>query len=121
MVIHSCQQLRHIRSSAVPPDFFVRDGFIPMCLRGWCGRASSLPLQKGVLGWSSPLPSALSAADQHVVGCSVRSAELVQLSQQFQLLLLLTSQVLDFPVSDTLGLDFTEEAFLNGFLFDLLF
>lgn len=43
----------------------------------------------------------------------VKSAELVQLSQQFQLLLLLLSQVLDFPVSDTLGLDFTEEAFLN--------
>ena len=53
----------------------------------------------------------------------VMSAELVQLFQQSQLLLLLVSQVLDFQVSDTLGLvDFNKEVFLNcGCLFDLLF
>lgn len=82
--------------------------------------------RKGYVGMEPSSPPVFSVLKTDTVSAiSVRSAELVQQFQRSQLLLLLLiSQVLDFQVSDTLGLvDFTEEVFLNcgGFLFDLVF
>lgn len=97
-----------MRSSAVPPDFFLSDGACPhVCLWGWCGRASSSPLER--VCWDGAIPA------WGVSAVAVVSAQLVQP--------LLLSWVLDFQVSGTLGLgDFTQKVFLNsGFLFDLLF
>lgn len=109
MVVCSCQQFRLVRSSAVPPDFFLSDGACPhVCLWGWCGRASSSPPER--VCWDGPIPA---------WGCWLFQLCLQNWSQL--LLLLLLSRALDFQVSGTLG-DFTQKVFLNcGFLFDLLF
>lgn len=80
---------------------------------------------KGNVGMEPSSPPAFSVLKTDTVSAIlVMSAELVQLFQQSQLLLLvLISQILGFQVSDTFGLvDFSKEVLLNcGFLFDLLF
>lgn len=118
MVVCSYQQLRHVRSSAIPPGFLSGGVCTHVSLCAWYGRASSLPLEKGMLGWSPPRPQ--HSRCQRLTRCRL----FVQLFQQSQLLLLvLISQILGFQLSDTLGLvDFSKEVLLNcGFLFDLLF
>lgn len=82
MVVRSYQQFRHVRSSAIPPGFLSDGVCTHVSLWAWYGKASSLPLEKGMLGWSPPRPQ--HSRCRRLTRCRL----FVQLFQQSQLLLL---------------------------------